>query len=90
MAQERIAAAGNTDVPAYLTLTKLGYLVERINRDGQEHWTAKKGTLELIADGPLVLLGLSMLRTERGSGWQADDSEIDEFLSRFHPSSAGP
>jgi hypothetical protein len=88
--EERIAAAGNTAVPAYLTLIKLGYLVECINRDGQEHWTAKKGTLELIADGPLELLGPSMLRTERGSDWQAEDSEIDEFLSRFYPSTEGP
>lgn len=52
MVQERIAAAGNTDVPAYLTLTKLGYLVERTNSDGQEHWAAKKGTLELVRKWP--------------------------------------
>jgi len=84
MVQERIAAAGNTDVPAYLTLTKLGYLVERTNSDGQEHWTAKKGTLELLADGPLELLGLCLLRNERGPCWQAGDSEIDEFLKRFY------
>jgi hypothetical protein len=86
MGPERIAAAGNTETPAYLTLIELGYSVDRIDRDGQEHWIAKKGTLEFIADGPLELLGLSLLRSERGPHWQASDNEIGEFLKRFYPS----
>jgi hypothetical protein len=86
MAQESIAAAGNTEVPAYLTLIELGYSVDRIDRDGEEHWMAKKGTLQLMADCPLELLGLSLLRSERGPRWQASDSEIDKFLTWFYPS----
>ena len=85
MAQESIAAAGNTEVPAYLTLIELGYSVDRIDRDGEEHWIATKGILQLMADSPLELLGLSLLRSERGSRWQASDDEIDEFLTRFYP-----
>jgi hypothetical protein len=90
MAQETIAAAGNTEVPAYLTLVELGYSVERVGKDGEGHWIARKGTLQLMADGPLTLLGLSMMRGERGPRWQADDDEIDEFLTRFYPSTGSP
>jgi hypothetical protein len=86
MAQEIIAAAGNTEVPAYLTLIELGYSVDRVDKGGEEHWIAKKGTLELVADGPLELLGLCLLRSERGARWQAADNEIDGFLKRFYPS----
>jgi hypothetical protein len=86
MSQESIAAAGNTEVPAYLTLIELGYSVERIDKDGGERWIAKKGTLQLTADCPLELLGLSLLRSERGAMWQAGDSEINQFLKRFYPS----
>jgi hypothetical protein len=89
MVQEIIAAAGNAEVPAYLTLIGLGYSVERINKDGEERWIAKKGMLQLMAAGPLELLGLSLLRSERGSRWHARDNEIEEFLSRFY-SSGGP
>jgi hypothetical protein len=90
MAQESIAAAGNTEVPAYLALIELGYSVDRIDKDGEERWIAKKGTLQLMADCPLELLGLSLLRSERGPRWQASDSEIAEFLTRFHPSAGRP
>jgi hypothetical protein len=86
MAQESVAAAGNTEVPAYLALIELGYSVDRVDKDGEEQWIAKKGTLQLVADGPLELLGLSLLRSERGPRWQASDNEIDEFLKRFYPS----
>ena len=86
MTQESIAAAGNTEVPAYLTLIGLGYSVDRIDNDGEQNWVAKKGTLQLMADCPLELLGLSLLRSERGTRWQAGDNEIDEFLKRFYPS----
>jgi len=86
MAQESIAAAGNTEAPAYLTLVKLGYSVDRSEKDGGERWIAKKGTLQLVAGCPLELLGLSLLRNERGPQWQASDSEINEFLTRFYRS----
>jgi hypothetical protein len=86
MVQETIAAAGNTEVPAYFTLTGLGYSVDRVDKDGEEYWIAQKGSLKLVADCPLKLLGLSLVRSKRGSRWQAVDNEIDEFLTRFYPS----
>lgn len=73
-------------VPAYLTLIELGYWVDRIDKDREDRWIAKKGTLQLMADCPLELLGLSLLRSERGPRWQASDNEIAEFLTRFYPS----
>jgi hypothetical protein len=86
MACQTIAAAGNTEVPAYLTLIKLGYTVDRIDQGGEELWTAKTGTLQLLAKGPLELLGLCLLSNERGPNWQACDDDIDEFIGRFYPS----
>lgn len=72
MAQETIVAAGNTEVPAYLTLIELGYSVDRVDRDREEHWIAKKGTLDLVADGLLELLGVRL------SGLTADN-EVPMF-----------
>ncbi|MBR1176138.1 hypothetical protein JQ617_19440 [Bradyrhizobium sp. KB893862 SZCCT0404] len=85
MAQETVAAAGNTEVPAYLALVELGYSVDRVGKEGGERWIATKGALELVADRPLELLGLCLLRSKRGARWQAADSEIDEYLKRFYP-----
>jgi hypothetical protein len=56
MAQESIAAAGNTEVPAYLTLIELGYSVDRIDKEGEDCRIAQKGSLQLMADSPLELL----------------------------------
>jgi hypothetical protein len=86
MDQENVAAAGNTTVPAYLTLIKLGYTVDRHDgNDSKELWVAKKGTLRLVGDCPLVLLGLSLMRSERGAEWSATDDQINQFLGRFYP-----
>lgn len=90
MTDECIAAAGNTEVPAYLTLIQHGYSVHRIDKDGEERWIAKKGALQLVAGCPLELLGLCVLRSERGPRWQARDIEIDEFLKRFDQSTGRP
>jgi hypothetical protein len=86
VAHESIAAAGNTAVPAYLTLTHLGYSVHRIDKDGEECCIARKETLRLMAECPLELLGLCLLRSERGPRRRASDNEVDEFLKRFYPS----
>lgn len=89
MTQENVAAAGNTEVPAYFTLVALGYVVDRVGGDGAEQWVAENETLRLVADGPLQLLGLSLMRNTRGRHWQPSDTEIDEFFARFYPSAAG-
>ncbi|WP_316238707.1 hypothetical protein [Bradyrhizobium sp. SZCCHNR1015] len=82
---QTIAAAGNTEIPAYLTLIKLGYEIDRRYESDGELWSATKGTLQLVAESPLQLLGLALMYMERGADWQADDDEIDAFLKRFYP-----
>jgi hypothetical protein len=84
VAEQTIAAAGNTEVPAYLTLMKLGYDIDRREQGEAELWIAKKGTLQLVADSPLQLLGLALLYSERGPDWRAGDGEIEAFLARFY------
>jgi hypothetical protein len=78
-----IAAAGNVEAPAFLALKSKGFHIER-HRDS-ETWTARKGELEFVGDGPLQLLGLVALHETRGVQWQATDQEIEEFLDACFP-----
>lgn len=83
---ETIAGAGNCEVPAYLTLRKLGFEVTaKADVRGAEQWTATRDDLTLIGEGPLELLGLYLMRTERGMEWKASDPEITAFMNRFYP-----
>jgi hypothetical protein len=84
MSAERISAAGNVLVPAWLALRALGYAVH-MQRDGEgsETWSATRGDLSLAAGDPLELLGLHCLRQERGPDWKADDAELDDFFRRY-------
>jgi hypothetical protein len=81
----RIATAGNVLVPAYLALRKKGYSVTRVVDAVQrtETWRATKVGEEFIAEDTLLLLGLVALYEERGSGWKAEDGEIDAFFELF-------
>ncbi|MGC2778957.1 MAG: hypothetical protein WA418_25330 [Bradyrhizobium sp.] len=85
MVRQTIAAAGNTEVPAYLTLIKLGYDIDRRMQGDDELWIAEQGPLQLVAHSPPQLLGLALLYSERGPDWAASDGEIDAFLARFSP-----
>ena len=49
-----IAAAGNTEVPAYLVLIEKGYDVFQNGVEG-DLWMAQKRNDSFIADGPLGL-----------------------------------
>ncbi len=80
---EQIADAGNTLVPAILTLRALGFTVTREERDDGDWWLAQADNLELRASDPLKLLGLAELRRARGSKWKATDSKIDEILREY-------
>jgi hypothetical protein len=83
---EQIAAAGNTEVPAYLALRQAGFEVTVTPRGGEsEQWVAKKTDVALIAESPLELLGLWAMRKERGSSWKASGEEIEAFLKQFYP-----
>lgn len=81
----KLAAAGNTLVPAYLTLKELGYEVWRrtTETDQDEIWAAAKDGNEFTADNPLELLGLVTMGETRGEEWLATDTEIEGFLKRF-------
>jgi hypothetical protein len=80
---EYIAAAGNTEVPAFLALRAAGFTLSTARVDDGVLWTARKGDLTLVGDSPLQLLGLHGLRKERGLAWKASDVEIDAFLKQF-------
>ena len=82
MTAVRIAAAGNTEVPAYLALVARGF---EVSRDGQSLWVATKGEAVFLADSPLKLLGAVAMFECRGPEWQASDQQIEEFLRRFQP-----
>jgi hypothetical protein len=77
----RITAAGNTEVRAYLVLIAKGY--EIIHHDPDDAWVAQKDDNAFGASGPLELLGLVAMAEVRGSGWQATDEEINEFLEKY-------
>ena len=77
---EHITAAGNTEVPACLTLSQAGCRVDR------------QGAAELRVSGSsnLEILGLLYMREKRRSNWKAQHSEIDAFLERFYPDTSEP
>jgi hypothetical protein len=76
----QIAAAGNTEVPAYLALVARGF---NVSCDDQSVWTATKGEASFLADSPLQLLGVVALFESRGRQWQASDEQIEEFMRKY-------
>ena len=81
----KIAAAGNTEVPAYLSLVELGFevSVDRNNK-GVESWKAANTEAEIIGSSPLEILALVKLIECRGKDWKANDEEIEEFISKYY------
>ena len=75
-----LAAAGNTEIPAILTLEKMGYKISS-DASGSE-WSAEKVEQQFIACSPLELLGLIEMYLSRGEDWKAEDSEVE--LSLIH------
>ena len=75
-----IAAAGNVEAPAYLTLLAQGF---ELHCDPRGHWTAKKGDAAFSASSPLELLGLAAMYDARGAQWQASDAELDAFMAKL-------
>jgi hypothetical protein len=79
----RLAAAGNVEVPAILLLEDRGYVITVTRADDAETWTARRGDLELVGNGPLELLGLANLAEALGPSWRATDEQIERTLARF-------
>lgn len=83
---EHIAAAGNTEIPAYLALLQEGCRVDRELVPGLgERWIVQEGDFRVSAESPLQALGLYWMRRQRGPNWQPEDAEIEAFLKRFYP-----
>jgi len=80
---ERIAGAGNTEVPAFIVLRDAGFEMSTEIVSGDVQWIARRSDLTLVGDSPLQLLGLLGVRTERGKAWMAPDAEIEAFLKQF-------
>ncbi len=85
---QHITAAGNTEVPAYLASLHEGVVERKSLGESRELRTAVKGNLRVSAEIPLMVLGLFHMRRQRGSDWQSNDSEIEEFLKCFFPEGA--
>lgn len=84
MSAFRIAAAGNTEIPAYLALLEKGYRVRRERPSAErEFWFAVKGDREFVAEGPIELLGVVAMFETRGPHWKARDEEIDAFVKTY-------
>lgn len=80
----KLSAAGNTEVPAYLALKELGFVISvGETADGCHVWSAQKEELLLNGEGPLELLALVKLIECRGENWYASDTEIEEFVSEY-------
>lgn len=84
MSKFRIAAAGNTEIPAYLALLEKGYSVrwERLSEE-KEFWFAAKDGYEFVAEGPIELLGIAAMFETRGPNWRATDEEIEGFMKLY-------
>ncbi|HKQ14322.1 MAG TPA: hypothetical protein VJT80_12885 [Steroidobacteraceae bacterium] len=80
MTSVQIAAAGNTEVPAYLALVARGF---DVNCNHQSVWIATKGEASFVADSPLQLLGVVAMFESRGPQWEASDEQIEEFMSKY-------
>lgn len=82
--RQDILACGNTEVPAYLELIRLGYEVTcNLDWPGGPMWAATTTELNLTANSLVAVLGLHFMRTIRGVKWQATDDEIDAWIERY-------
>jgi hypothetical protein len=78
----RIAAAGNTVVPALLTLEALGFRVELAHDGERATCRATRGDDVYMADDPVSALGLVKLVEVRGWDWAPSDAELQPVMQR--------
>ena len=77
--QTVIASAGNVLPAAFAALRALGYVITLTNNG--RLCKAENESLTLVAEDPLLLLGLAKLHEVRGREWHPTDSQIEEYLS---------
>ncbi|CAL2079193.1 hypothetical protein [Tenacibaculum sp. 190524A02b] len=74
-----IAAAGNTEPPAYKLIKDIGFKIEKKG----DSLIAKKDNLTFYASGALELAGLIFLYESKGENWKVADEIIDEYCDLF-------
>jgi len=82
----KISEAGNTIIPAYITLQEKGYKVERVlcePNDSITLWRAEKDNKEFNASDPLALLGIVAMAEHRGEDWKPKIDESKEFIEKY-------
>jgi hypothetical protein len=84
VSQKRIAAAGNTVVPALIALEQLGFRVNVSDSARGENVVASRDNEEYVADDPVAVLGLIKLTELRQWTWQATDQEIEITRKKYH------
>src|SRR4051812_13740400 len=77
--ERKLAQAGDTAVPAILTLETAGFELQRVD----DLFVARRSSEEFVVNDPVGLLGLVALVEARGWEWGASDEQIDSVLSRF-------
>jgi hypothetical protein len=75
-----IATAGNTLAPALAVLHDMVYSVSR-EEGGKQLYRAENEHCVLIAEDPLLLLGLATIYEARGASWQPSDEEVAALLA---------
>lgn len=76
----KISAAANTLVPAWLAIQQKGYDVTMVSESDKDLCIAQKNGLEFVAGDTVLLLWLITMYEVRGENWKATDREIDEFM----------
>jgi hypothetical protein len=84
MAKKKICAAGNTVVPALLTLERLGFQVSTRNTSKGPKTTASRREEEYSAEDPVAVLGLIKLVELRTWQWGPSDLETENTLHKYN------
>ncbi len=81
MTKKKLIAAGNTVVPALLTLEQLGFTITM--EASSDQCIAVRGEETFVADDPVTVLGLVKLVEKRSWNWRPSDEEIDQVLIKY-------
>ena len=73
-----IASAGNTLASALAILRTKGYVVAP---EQPNLLRAAKGSITLVGEDPLILLGLSSIAETRGVNWHPTEGEVAALLA---------
>jgi len=78
-----ITTAGNTVVPALLTLEGLGFTVSVERVAGREVFRAVRDDETFSGEDPVTVLGLVKLVEARGWTWRAGDVDLERVRRQY-------